>query len=114
MSHPVLLDAGPLVAYLDETDQFHEWAVARFSELPVPFLAPEAVLSEVCFLLADSPRGVAKIGEYLERGVLAMVRQSRPRWPGATEPFERRPQSPYPCGLATCQAQALAMIFSML
>jgi len=155
MSHPVLLDAGPLVAYLDETDQFHEWAVARFSELPVPFLAPEAVLSEVCFLLADSPRGVAKIGEYLERGVLAMVpvggaaqprifalmekyrqvpmsyadarlrrkwilhwhganRRSRPRWPGATEPFERRPQSPYPCGLATCQAQALAMIFSML
>ena len=73
MSHPVLIDAGPLVAYLDETDQFHEWAVARFSELPVPFLTPEAVLSEVCFLLADSPRAVAKIGEYLERGVLAMV-----------------------------------------
>ena len=73
MSDPVLLDAGPLVAYLDETEQFHEWAVDRFRELPVPFLTPEAVLSEVCFLLADSPRAVAKIGEYLERGVLAMV-----------------------------------------
>ena len=73
MSDPVLIDAGPLVAYLDEMEQFHEWAVDRFRELPVPFLTPEAVLSEVCFLLADSPRAVAKIGEYLERGVLAMV-----------------------------------------
>ena len=73
MSNPILLDTGPLVAYLDETDQFHAWAVAEFGELPVPFLTPEAVISEACFLLAGLPRAIAKIGDYFERGVLAMV-----------------------------------------
>ena len=73
MNDPVLLDTGPLVAYLDKTDQHHGWAVARFSELPIPFLTPEAVFSEVCFLLADSPRAVAKVGEYIGRGVLMTI-----------------------------------------
>ncbi len=73
MSDTVLLDAGPLVAYLDETEQHHEWAVQRFRELPVPFLIPEAVLSEVCFLLDGMPQAIAKVGDYLRRGYLATV-----------------------------------------
>jgi predicted nucleic acid-binding protein len=73
MSGMVLVDSGPLVAYLDASDQFHEWAVERFSELPAPFLVPEAVISETCFLLAEVPRAIAKVGDWLQRGVLVLA-----------------------------------------
>ena len=73
MSGMVLLDTGPLVAYLDVRQQNHEWAARQFAGLTEPPLICEAVVSEACFLLAAQPRAVAKIGEYLERRVLAMV-----------------------------------------
>ncbi len=73
MSGAVLLDAGPLVAYLDVRQQNHEWAARQFAALTEPPLICEAVISEACFLLAGQPRAVAKIGEYLERGMLTMV-----------------------------------------
>jgi hypothetical protein len=44
MSGSVLVDSGPLVAYLDRSDQFHEWAIGRFRVVPAPFLVPEAVI----------------------------------------------------------------------
>ncbi len=73
MSGVVLVDSGPLVAYLDKSDQFHAWAVERFRELPAPFLVPEAVISETCFLLAEIPRAVAMIGEYLRSGAMILA-----------------------------------------
>lgn len=47
----MIVDAGPLVAYLDRTASGHEWAGARFRELRDPLFTCEAVLSEVIFLL---------------------------------------------------------------
>ncbi len=73
MSDAVLMDSGPLVAYLDKAEQFHDWTQARFQELSAPFLVPEAVLSEVCFLLADVPGGVAKVSDYLRRRLLVLT-----------------------------------------
>lgn len=73
MTKPVFLDAGPLVAYLDDMEQYHNWAVEKFSELPGPFLLPEAVMSETCFLLRDQPKALAKIGNFFERGLLSIA-----------------------------------------
>ena len=60
MSGPrVLVDTGPLVAFLREAEAAHAWAVAKFQELPAPFLTCEAVLAETFFLVsrqADGPR----------------------------------------------------------
>jgi predicted nucleic acid-binding protein len=47
----VLLDAGPLVAYLDPGERYHEWACVRLREFDAPLLTCEAVISEACFLL---------------------------------------------------------------
>ena len=44
-----ILDAGPLVAALSPKDAFHGWATKVFSDLPLPCLTCEAVLSEVFF-----------------------------------------------------------------
>jgi predicted nucleic acid-binding protein len=52
----VLLDTGPLVAYLMSRDQRHDWAVAQFSALTEPVLTCEPVWTEAAFLL--SKRGM--------------------------------------------------------
>jgi predicted nucleic acid-binding protein len=51
MRSGVLLDTGPLVAYLNERDAHHDWAVEAFSELDPPVITCEPVLSEACFLI---------------------------------------------------------------
>jgi predicted nucleic acid-binding protein len=73
MKYPkVILDTGPLVAYLNGKDKYHEWAVARFDSLNPPFLTCEAVLSEACFLLRHYENGVTNICRLLVRQLLAI------------------------------------------
>ena len=64
------MDTGPLVAYLDEADSAHEWAVQMFERVEPPFLVCDAVLTEACHLLAACPGAHEKIGDYLRRGML--------------------------------------------
>ena len=47
MPRRVLVDAGPIVAYLKRDDQFHEWAVRQFAHFP-DFVTCDAVLAEAC------------------------------------------------------------------
>ena len=68
----VILDTGPLVGFLDASDQWHEWSLARFSELPSPMLTCEAVLSEANYLLGGKP-GADRILEMIELGALDIV-----------------------------------------
>lgn len=50
MTPTILLDTGPLVALLDQDDEFHNWAVEEFGRINGPVLTCEAVLSEAQFL----------------------------------------------------------------
>lgn len=45
----VILDAGPLVAYLAADDEFHAWAKERLAGCALPLLTCESVLSEAFF-----------------------------------------------------------------
>jgi predicted nucleic acid-binding protein len=47
----VLLDTGPLVAFLSANDNEHERAKRLFSTCEAPFRTCEAVLAEACFLM---------------------------------------------------------------
>lgn len=67
MISSVLLDTGPLVAFLNRQDDAHEWAVARFKEIEPPFLTCEAVVSETIHLL----QGRAVVLEHLEKFLVA-------------------------------------------
>lgn len=66
----VILDTGPLVAFLNKSDRYHEWAVMQFSRLLPPFYTCEAVLSESCFLLRNYEKGSINIFQLLERELL--------------------------------------------
>lgn len=51
MKEPILLDAGPLVAFLHERQEHYRWAYRQFETLPFPFLTCEAVIAEAAHLL---------------------------------------------------------------
>ena len=47
----IIVDTGPLVAYLDRSDRDHAWAKECFMQITSPLLTCEAVIAESLFLL---------------------------------------------------------------
>ena len=66
----VLLDTGPLVAFLDRREEHHEWAKREFGQLHPPLLTCEAVLAEACWLVRGISGGAGVIMELVERGIV--------------------------------------------
>jgi uncharacterized protein len=69
-SQKVIIDSGPLVAFLNKADQYHNWALTQFSQLNPPFYTCEAVISEVCFLLRETRNGAQNVFKLLERELI--------------------------------------------
>ena len=70
MRERVILDTGPLVAFINGRDRYHEWAKMQWAEMNPPLLTCEAVLSEACFLLRGLDGGDKAVLELLHRKVL--------------------------------------------
>ena len=68
----VLLDTGPLVAYLKADDTHHGWAVEALAHLRPPLLTCEAVLAEAVYLLRGLSTGPTLVFELLRRGAVAV------------------------------------------
>ncbi len=66
----IIIDTGPLAAFLNKSDNYHAWALTQFSDLNPPFLTCEAVISEVCFLLRNTGNGVQNVFKLLERELI--------------------------------------------
>ena len=67
-----------------------------FEALSGPLLVCEAVLTETCFLLAGQPHAIAKIGDYLGRGLLVMIpvgAAAQPRIFALMEKYRQVPMS---------------------
>jgi predicted nucleic acid-binding protein len=73
MRGAVIIDAGPLVAMLDDDDQHHAWAKQQVAELNPPLLTCEAVVTEAAFLVRHVPNGVQHLLEFLQRGTVQPV-----------------------------------------
>ena len=69
MDRRVLLDAGPLVAYLNAKDRYHDWARERLATMVTPLATCEAVLTEASFLLGRS--GARTVLDLVARGVFS-------------------------------------------
>jgi len=65
-----LIDTGPIVAFLSESDHHHGWAVETFSRLSPPLLTCEAVLSEAAYLLRGTLGGSVGVVEMAARRFL--------------------------------------------
>ena len=66
----VLVDTGPLVAFLRSTEAVHDWVKAQFVELPAPFYTCEPVLAETLFLLSRYHDGPKRFFELMATGLL--------------------------------------------
>jgi len=73
MRRQVVLDTGPLVAFLNRRDRHHGWASGELAEVEAPLLTCEAVLSEACFLLRGAPGGSRAVFDLLEREVMTVA-----------------------------------------
>ena len=71
MSPLVILDTGPLIAFLNSRDGHHEWAREQWARVKPPFLTCEAVIAEACFLARRLASGADEaVVTLVERGVL--------------------------------------------
>jgi len=68
----LLLDAGPLIGYLNRRDQYHDWAVESWESLTEPLWTCEAVLSEAIFNLQSEGMPLDSILHYLESGIIRL------------------------------------------
>ncbi len=68
----VLLDTGPLVAYLNRNDQHHRWAIECWSALFDPLWTCEAVLSEAMFVLQSEKADAEPLLRLLERRIIRL------------------------------------------
>ena len=51
MPRKIIVDAGPIIAYFDRKDEYHNWTVGQFARFAT-FETCDAVLSEACARLA--------------------------------------------------------------
>jgi predicted nucleic acid-binding protein len=78
----ILIDAGPLVALVDGSDQHHHECVGTLREIREPLATVWPAVTESLYLLLESPRGQDAVLEMLERGavrVLPLTRDDVPR-----------------------------------
>lgn len=67
-----IVDTGPLVAFLDRKDHYHEWAREQLGEIEPPLDSCEAVFSEAAFLLQGIPGGAQALLELIAKGLVTV------------------------------------------
>ncbi len=72
MKQGVLVDTGPLVAFLNRRDRFHDWTAAQWNQIEAPMLTCEAVVSEACFLLSGIKSGSDRVMQLIQREILML------------------------------------------
>ncbi|MBC8382748.1 MAG: PIN domain-containing protein [Candidatus Cloacimonetes bacterium] len=68
----VILDTGPIVAFLNKNDTYHDWAKTQFSLLTPPLITCESVISEACYLLKNFTDGASNVLELVERELVLL------------------------------------------
>ena len=77
MISPVVVDTGPLVAALRESDQHHETCVQALRQIEKPLLTCWPVITEAAWLLRNEPGGVFALFELLSGEALKVVELER-------------------------------------
>jgi len=68
-----LVDAGPLVAHLDESDQYYRWARAVFTVIEEPVATTEPALTEAAHLLRKYRPAIHQLMDSVKAGMLVVV-----------------------------------------
>ncbi len=66
----IIADTGALVALIDASDNFHDWANEQAKTLSPPFSTCEAVIAEASYLLKSINNGQHTLLAFIEQGFL--------------------------------------------
>ena len=77
MEIKTIVDAGPLVGWLNAADQWHEWSVAALSARRGPLHTTEIVLGEACWHLGGNTQPAHALLDLVRKGALILARP----WP---------------------------------
>ena len=72
MTQAVIVDTGPLVAFLNATDRYHAWSKQVFGGIEGSVSTCEAVISEASFLLRHVRGGSHSVMRLVERGLVRL------------------------------------------
>ncbi len=73
MKNQIILDTGPLVAFLNKRDNYHNWAEYQLSFVSDGVITCEAVITEACFLVRNIPKGQETVLTLLKRGLIKIA-----------------------------------------
>lgn len=68
-----IIDCGPLVAFYDRKDSWHNWTHEQMSALAPPLLTVEPVLTEACVLLQRGTGQPSVLLKAIQKGVLQVA-----------------------------------------
>lgn len=68
-----VVDAGPLIGYLDAGDQWNAWSVNALNSVDDVFHTSEAVVTEVAFRLGRVHSAVSRLLRWVRAGGLVLV-----------------------------------------
>jgi predicted nucleic acid-binding protein len=66
----VIVDTGPLIAYLEENEKHHDWAVEALSTVRPPLNTCEPVLTEAAFLITRHGGDPDDLLDLVQRGLI--------------------------------------------
>jgi len=97
----LIIDTGPLIAFLQRRDPHHRWVVQQIARCTQPMLSCESVLSECLYLLKRHRLDIAPISALLRRGALIVPRSPdfALRIPDLLEKYADLPTSLADCAL---------------
>jgi len=76
-----ICDTGPLIAYLNRNDPYHQWAVGLMKQVRSPMLTTEPVLTEVAYFLRADRMDVDPLFQLLERNAIRVDLSVAAHWP---------------------------------
>jgi uncharacterized protein len=90
----MIVDTGPIVALLDESDAHNSWARECFKSLTPPLLTCEAVLCEAFFLLQRYPPGKSMLVKMISRGSFTLPIDFNDHLPDIAKLLEKYADTP--------------------
>jgi predicted nucleic acid-binding protein len=78
MAAEVLIDTGAILALIDKSDDWHDVCTAVVSELPLPMLTSEAVLTELFHLAGENPAKKESAWRFLREGIIVLATIEHP------------------------------------
>jgi predicted nucleic acid-binding protein len=93
---PVLLDTGPLLTFLAEGLEHHDWVCAQWASIPSPMLTCEPVFTEAAFLLEREGLAADPLFVLMERGVIRVglhVEEHQAELRALMRRYQNRPMS---------------------